>query len=178
MLKRISITLLGMFLLTSCTTTLRESPVIYISNASLQPIKNIRCEWASKNVLNLPELNPGQTRSQSFYINGEQEFFGLVRIFWTNENDNTLSREFFFRKASLPSIEDHTTYNYVQLYLDQDHVDVTTSDTPDIGGRSEKMDKLLTLYHNQYTKEHKENDPARLISVQPRRNTTFTNFLY
>lgn len=178
MLKRIPIALLGLFLLNSCKSALRESPVIYISNASLKPIKDIRCEWASKNALNLPELNPGETRSQSFYISGEQEFFGLVRIFWTNENDNTLSREFFFRKTSLPSIEDRTTYNYVQLYLDQDSIDVTTSDSPDIGGRSEKMDKLLTLYHSQYTKEHKADDPSRLISVQPRRNTTFINFLY
>lgn len=177
-LTQITIFVLGLFFLTSCTTTLRESPVIYISNASAKPLKNVKCEWASKHVLNLSVLNPGETRSQSFYIREEPEFFGLVRISWSNDDNKTIAREFFFRKVSLPSIEDRKTYNYVQLYIDQNYVDISTSDSPDIAGRTDQMDKMLSLYHNQYIKEHNTNDPAQLITVQPRRNLTFMGFLY
>ena len=178
--KNFVILLTTAFLFSCASNPLRESPVIYISNSSLKPIKNLKCEWATKHVLSLPELTPGDTRSQSFYIRNESEFFGLVKVSWTNDAGNSLSREFFFRKANLPSISDPTTYNYVQLYIDQDYVDVSTSDAPDFNGKAEKMDKLLTLYHNQYVQEHKTNDPAQLIKVQPRRSTSglFMDFVY
>lgn len=129
MLKKIPFLLLS-FLLISCSSTSRESPVIYFSNASLKPIKNIQCEWGEKHTLSLPSLNPGESRSQSFYINNEAAFFGLVKVSWTNDEGNNISREFFFRRANLPSIDDHTTYNYVQLYFDQHFVEITTSDAP------------------------------------------------
>jgi len=176
MLKKI-IFLLSLTLLASCATP-HEGPMIYISNASVKPIKNVKCRWASKHVLSLPNLNPGETRSQSFYINSEAEFFGLIQISWSNDNDRTVSREFFLRKTSLPSINDPKTYNYVQLYLDSDYVDVTTSDSPDITGKAERMDKMLNLYHEQYVKENNITDPKQLISVQPSRNFSFTNILY
>jgi hypothetical protein len=179
MLKKITL-FLTLFLMSCATGKIHESPVIYFSNASLKPIKNLKCEWATKHVLSLPNLNPGETRSQSFYIKSDDEFFGLVKLSWSADNGNSVSREFFFRKTSLPSIDDPTTYNYVQLYFDQEYVDISTSDAPDIGGKSAQMDKLLILYHNQYIKENKVDDPGQLIRVQPRRNTSglFMDFVY
>lgn len=168
MLKKIPFLLLS-FLLISCGTN-RESPMIYFSNASLKPIKNINCEWAEKHVLSLPSLNPGESRSQSFYIKDNTDFFGLVKISWTNDEGNNISREFFFRKTNLPSIDDPTTYNYVQLYFDQHYVEITTSDSPDSGGKAAKMDELMVFYSEQYVKNHKAENP-QLISVQPRRSS-------
>lgn len=155
-------------LLASCGS-MRESPVIYISNASLKPITNINCEWSKKHVLTLPTLNPGESRSQSFYIKDPAEFFGLVKISWTNGKNEKITREFFFRKVNLPSINDHTTYNYVQLYFDQNYVEVTTSDMPDLSGKTKKMDDTLVFYKNLYAKGHEEEN-TKLIEVQPRRD--------
>ncbi|MBU6140350.1 MAG: hypothetical protein KGP29_02175 [Proteobacteria bacterium] len=174
MLKKLSSTLL-LFLLASCASSLRESPMIYISNSSLKPIKNINCEWAKKHVMTLPVLNPGETRSQSFYIENDAEFFGLVSVSWTNDDGKNIAREFFFRKTNLPSIEDHTTYNYVQLYFDQQYVEITTSDAPDLSGKTTKMDSLLLLYQDLYAKGHKEEN-MNLINVLPPKYNSSSNF--
>ena len=169
MLKNIQFLLLSLLLI-SCRATL-ESPMIYISNASLKPIKNINCEWSKKHVLSLSTLNPGENRSQSFYMNNDAEFFGLVKISWTNDEDSRISHEFFFRKTNLPSIKDPPTFNYVQLYFDQHSVEVTTSDSPDLSGKTAKMDKLLIFYRDQYAKEHKAAN-TQLIDAQTRRDSS------
>ena len=150
--------------------------MIYFSNASLKPIKNITCEWAKKHVLTLPDLNPGESRSQSFYIRGNSDFFGLVKISWTNSDDERISHEFFFRKKNLPSIMDRTTYNYVQLYFDQHFVEVTTSDAPDLSGKTAKMDQLLALYRDKYAEGDTE-DNIHLINVQPKRDSSTPGWL-
>ncbi len=170
MLKKLS-SILFLAILISCSSPRRESPMIYMSNASLKPIKNIRCEWAKKHVMTLPTLNPGETRSQSFYIGNDPEFFGLVKVSWTSDNGESISREFFFRKTNLPSIEDHTTYNYVQLYFDQQYIEITTSDAPDLSGKTSKMDSLLLLYRDLYAKGHKEEN-MQLINAAPRRDNS------
>lgn len=169
MLKKLLIVTL-IFIASSCAGTKRESPVIYISNASLKPIRNINCYWAQKNVLSLPVLNPGETRSQSFFIEDSADFFGLVRVSWTNGDDNQINREFFFRKVNLPSIDDHTTYNYVQLYFDQNYVEITTSDSPDMSGKTRKMDNLLVQLKELYAKGH-NGENSFLIEVKPQKET-------
>jgi hypothetical protein len=158
------------FIAPSCAKTIKESPVVYISNASLKPIKNINCYWAQKNVLRLPTLNPGETRSQSFFIEDSADFFGLVKVSWINGDGNQISREFFFRKVNLPSIEDHTTYNYVQLYFDQNYVEVTTSDSPDMSGKTKKMDNLLVQFKELYARGH-NGENSYLIEVKSQKET-------
>ncbi len=56
-----------------------ESPVIYFSNVSPEPIKDIQCRWGRK-FLNLPTLNPGDSRSQSFYLSSSSDFFDSVSV--------------------------------------------------------------------------------------------------
>lgn len=142
MSKIISVIILG-FLLFSCAAKKIESPVIYLSNASLDPIKNIECNWAGQNLLTLPILEAGDSRSQSFYLANSQEFFGLVVLSWRNKDGEKLTREFYFRQNNLPSIDDHTTYNYVQFYLDQEEMEIVGSDAPDLAGKTRKMERLL-----------------------------------
>ncbi|MBM3580009.1 MAG: hypothetical protein FJX34_04480 [Alphaproteobacteria bacterium] len=102
----------------------------------------------------------------------------MVKISWTNADGNNVSREFFFRKANLPSIDDHTTYNYVQLYFDQHYVEITTSDAPDLSGKTAKMDQMLNFYREQYAKGgDKAKDDTQLISVQPKRDTSVPGWL-
>lgn len=119
--------------------------------------------------MTLPTLNPGETRSQSFYMGDVSEFFGLVKVSWVSDGGEDITREFFFRKSNLPSVDDHTTYNYVQLYFDQNYVEITTSDAPDLSGKTSKMEDLLVFYRDLYAKGHKEEN-TQLINVQPRRN--------
>ena len=169
MLKKIPFLLLSLLLI-SCGT-IHESPVIYLSNASLKPIKNINCEWSKRHVLSLSALNPGESRSQSFYIKDDAAFFGLVKVSWTNDEGSEISREFFFRKTDLPSIDDPKAYNYAQLYFDQHSVEISTSDAPDLSEKTVKMDQLLLLYRDQYAKEHKAEN-LQIINVQYRRDNS------
>ncbi len=127
-----------------------ESPVVYISNASPQKISEIRCNWSEKHNLLLSSLNPGESRSQSFYIDGKSDFFGRVNISWRNSRGESLIREFVFKENNLPSIDDHTTYNYIQLYLDQEEMEIVSSDAPDLVGKTRKMERLLTKYRDDY----------------------------
>lgn len=128
----------------------KESPVIYISNASAQKISDIRFSWAEKHNLSLSSLNPGDSRSQSFYINRINDFFGRVNVSWRNVRGENLIREFVFRENNLPSVSDSTTYNYVQFYLDQEELEIVTSDAPDLVGKTRKMERMLTKYRDDY----------------------------
>jgi hypothetical protein len=164
-MKKIFFILVSLFLV-SCSAD-KESPVIYFSNASLTPINDIKCNWVGKNVLELPLLNPGESRSQSFYMDSNSDFFGNIAISWRNNNGERISREINFQPNNLPSISDSTTYNFIQLYLDQDELEITTSDAPDLSGKTRKMDRLLAQYKESYKQNgHGAVPQSSLISLQ------------
>ena len=155
-------------LLSSCSTTpTLESPVIYFSNASQSPIKNIRCEWAGNTALTLPGLSPGDSRSQSFYMRSAANFFGLVKVTWDNDAGDRVTREFYFREKNMPSIKDHSTYNYVQIYFEQNDLEVVSSDAPDLSGKTVKMDRILAAYKHQYSQGIVDPNSTSLIRVEP-----------
>ncbi len=173
--------------LASCSSSpKKESPVIYFSNASSDLIKNIQCSWAEKNTLSLPALTPGDSRSQSFYINKKSDFFGLIKTSWTNAEGHSIVKEFYFQEKNLPSISDHETYSYVQLYLDQDDLEVVSSDVADLSGKTRKMDFLLTKYReeaaNTCVPNHIHTCPDQaaktsLIRVQPKNDSSVPGWL-
>ena len=151
--------------LASCSSK-REGPVIYFSNASEKPIKNLRCTWVNTN-LSLAALNPGDTRSQSFYISKNSEFLGLIRLSWTNGEGNVVKKEFNLGINNLPSIADHTTYSYMQLYLDQHDVEIISSDSADLGGKTRRMERVLLEYSSHHTKGTPVSAQTALIRVEP-----------
>lgn len=158
--------ILGAFL-TSCSLGAhKESPVIYISNASNMPINDIRITWAENKVLKLKTLNPGQTRSQSFYLDDTDDFFGLVKIYWIGSGRNTNTRELFFKRNNLPSIDDHGMYSYVQIYLEQSDLEMLSSDNPDMGNITKKRDAMLLSVKKSYWAD-KPMTASSLISVEP-----------
>ncbi len=178
MFKRI-ILLCGL-LLSSCSGVRNsESPMLYFSNASQSPIKNIRCEWAKNNVLTLPALVPGASRSQSFYMRSAADFFGLVKVSWINAAGDDVTREFYFRENSLPSIKDHSTYNFVQIYFEQNDLEILSSASPDLAGKTSKMDRLLANYNSQYLTRDKVSTPVQssLISVGPVKDNSVPNWI-
>ena len=137
-------------LLSSCTQ--REAPTIYFSNASPYPIKDIECIWNNKYSLTLSNLNPGDSRSQSFYITRYSQFFGPVNISWYNKNGQKIVKNFNFKKENLPSISDHEIFNYVQLYFGQDDLESVSSDSPDVANKGRRMDRIMKVYHDQFEK--------------------------
>jgi hypothetical protein len=139
--------------LASCAPSV-ESPVIYFSNSSLRPIKDIECNWADQSNLTLPLLNPGDSRSQSFYIHDNSDFFGKVIISWRNNKGEKITREFEFQKNHLPSIDDSTTYNYLQFFLDQEEMEILSSDAPDLSGKTRKMERLLAQIKHVYAEDN------------------------
>jgi hypothetical protein len=159
------------FLTFSCGAQKKESPVIYFSNSSPNPIQNIECEWAEENKLSLSVLNPGQSRSESFYVRDDSNFFGQVKVSWQNANGEKIAREFFFNKNNLPSFSDPTIYSYVQLYLDQEEMEITTSDAPDLAGKTRKMDRILAQYRDSYVSGKKQVETS-LIRVQSQRDNS------
>lgn len=163
-------------LLVSCGGATKESPVIYFSNASQSPISKIKCNWAGNNELSLPTLNPGDSRSQSFYIKKDADFFGTINISWSNDKGEKVVKEFNFREKHLPSMGDTTTYNYVQLYFDQEDIDVVSSDSADLSGKTRRMDRLLTQYRDAYAQGH-TTPQTSLISVQPKKDSSLPIWL-
>ncbi|MDX2083621.1 MAG: hypothetical protein SFV53_06525 [Rickettsiales bacterium] len=142
------IIILAIFLISGCAKNV-ESPVIYFSNASANPMRDIQCDW-NGNILSLKKLNPGDTRSRSFFISSNNKFFGPIYITWFNANGERNSKNFSFRKENLPSINDKTSYNYVQLYFDQVDVEVTSSDSADLNGKVRRMELLMNKYHDDF----------------------------
>ncbi len=147
---KIFLPILALIFLTSCGANI-ESPVIYFSNASAQKIKNIECSWNGK-ILTLSNLNPGDSRSQSFFINKDENFFGQVHVSWFNHEGDRVAKNFTFKKENLPSIEDKTTYNYVQLYFDQQDLEIITSDITDLSGKVSRMDRMMNRFHDDFVK--------------------------
>lgn len=152
------------FLFISCAPS-KESPVVYFSNASADPISDIKCDWVGKHTMTLAALNPGDSRSQSFYIRDNDDFFGRIKVSWRNNKGAALVREFAFRKNNLPSIFNSKTYNYVQFYLDQDELEIISSDAPNLSGKIRKMDKLMRNHKKAYLRKGKKNDNS-LISLE------------
>lgn len=176
MFKKILI--LCALLASSCSMTpTLESPVIYFSNASHAPIKDIRCDWVNNTSLTLPALIPGDSRSQSFYMRSAANFFGLVKVSWTNDSGDRVTREFYFRENSLPSIKDHSTYNYVQIYFDQNDLEVISSDAPDLSGKTVRMDRLLAAYKAQYKSGIPDPNQTSLIRVEPIKDKSVPGWL-
>jgi hypothetical protein len=173
LVKKILIITILSLLSFSCSPFLvpKESPVIYFSNASVEPISDIQCQWVASSTLTLPVLNPGDSRTQSFYIKNHADFFGLIKMSWTNAEGDRVTKDFYLLEKHLPSIVDPTTYNYVQLYFDQYDVDITTSDAPDLSGKAKRMEAMLSKYHDIYVKK----DPMpqnSLITVRPQKDTS------
>jgi hypothetical protein len=156
---------------------LRESPVIYFSNASPAPIKSIEATWARKNVLTLSELNPGDSRSQSFYISSNSDFFGFIIVSWVNAAGDKITKKFFFKENNLPDIGDFTNYHYVQIYLDQEDLEIVTSASPDPSGKTRKMEALLGQYRDQFTRANPGKASNSLISTHPKKDTSVPYWL-
>jgi hypothetical protein len=128
-------------------------------------------------VLSLPVLNPGDSRSQSFYLKENSDFFGLITMSWENASGEMVKKEFHFTKQNLPSMLDSTTYNYVQIYLDQDDLEIVSSDAPDIGGKTRRMEQILTMSREHYLSEHPKTFPSSLIRVQPQKDNSLPGWL-
>jgi hypothetical protein len=161
MFKKISILLL----LISAACATKESPVVYFSNVSPKPIKDIQCKWG-RHAMNLPILDPGDSRSQSFYIRGDSDFFDDVSISWRTEDGDRIIREFSFKENNMPSFSDETTYNYVQFYIDQDEMEIVSSDAPDLPGKTRKMERMMVNYKTEYMKTHSKAHTS-LITLSP-----------
>lgn len=148
-MSKIFVIIAALFLV-SCGANI-ESPVVYFSNASPEPVRNIECNW-NGNILSLGALNPGDTRSQSFFLTSDSKFFGPVYVVWYNDKGDRVSKNFNFKKENLPSIRDKTTYNYVQLYFDQFDIEVSTSDAADLTGKVRRMEQVMNKYHDDFIK--------------------------
>lgn len=165
-------------LFAACSTSpifLKESPAVYFSNVSPKPVTDIRCSWVGQNVLALPSLAPGVSRSQSFNIGGEQDFFGSVNISWNNSEGEAVEKNFVLRKEHLPNFSDSTIYSYVQIYFDQHDAEIITSDIVDLSGKTRKMDRLMKVYGENYSEHNPKNLDNALITVKPEKDRSIPN---
>lgn len=170
-MKKILLVLLSLIIV-SCAQT-KEGPSIYFSNVSAKKITDIESNWAGKNLLSLPILRPGDTRSQPFNIKTTDDFFGEIRVSWNNAAGKRITREFMFNQNNLPSISDPTIYSYVQFYLDQDEFEILSSDAPDLPGKIRKMDRLLKKYSSRHKKRRKAKDhTTSLITIEAQEEKT------
>lgn len=160
-----------LMILASCGAK-KESPMIYFSNASPDPIFNVHCKWANGSAMSLSGLFPGESRSQSFYIKKNRDFFGLITISWLNKMGDQISRELFFREKHMPGINEEGNFNYVQFYLDQQGLDIVSSDEVDLGNKIRRMDDLMVSYRNEYSKTHVIPIDALVIVDRPKNNET------
>ena len=172
-MHKILVVIISMMLFACSSNVKRYSPTIYFSNASAKDITNIQSNWAGQKTLSLGKLLPGDTRSQTFELKSKEDFFGEVWVSWSNEKGERITREFLFNKNNLPSIDDQTTYSYVQFYLDQEEFEILSSDAPDLPGKIRKMDRLLRRYKfKSYKDKGIEYHGDSLIVLEAREDKT------
>lgn len=141
--------LFALLILASCSSV-KEAPTIYFSNATSSPIIHVQCRW-NKKLLTLARLNPGDSRSQTFQIKKQSEFFGPISVSYENQKGEVVSKKFSFKKENMPSISEDT-YNYVQFYFTHDDIEVVASDAPDITGKARTMDKILKRQSDAFSR--------------------------
>ncbi|MBL6664466.1 MAG: hypothetical protein ISQ34_01325 [Rickettsiales bacterium] len=169
-MRSIFVAIISLLLVASCSGR-KESPVIYFSNISTQPISDITCIWVGNKKLTLPHLYPGDSRGQSFFINDNADFFGPVYISWRNQQGRKVIREFDFKKNNLPSIENERSYDYVQFYFEQDWMEIVSSDAPDLSYKMVRMDKIL----RDVKRERNIRKPnSSLIRVEDRKDSNIS----
>ena len=105
------------------------------------------------------------------------DFFGLIKMTWTSDAGDNITREFYFREKNLPSINDHSTYNYAQIYFEQNDLEVVSSDAPDLSGKTVRMDRVLTAYKTQFQGGVQAVVPSALISVEPVKDRSIPGWL-
>ncbi|MBU6339734.1 MAG: hypothetical protein KGQ36_07190, partial [Rickettsiales bacterium] len=127
--------------LTSCSQV-KESPAIYITNATSGIIKNIECNWVGQNMLTLQSVTPGDSRAKSFIIKKNNDFFGPVTMSWTNDEGKKITKNFNFSKDRLPSISSKRMYSYVQVYLMLNDIEVISSDDDNADNMVRAMDAM------------------------------------
>ena len=142
-----------------------ESPVIYISNNSEKPIRKINCNLPNHRI-SIDSINPGETRSQSFYISGSKEFFGPIKCSWNNNQNELMVNDFTLEKHHLPSIDQKSEYPYIQFFLGQNHYDILTSDEIDFINKSRVFDESLKFNFKQAIIGKYSNQNNSLISVE------------
>ncbi len=148
----------------SCKTKI-ESPVIYISNNSGKPISKINCNLPNHRI-SINSIDPGQTRSQSFYISGSKEFFGPIKCSWNNALNELMVNDFTLEKHHLPSFDNKTEYPYIQFFLGQNRYDILTSDEIDFLNKSRMFDESLKFNFRQAIVNKYNNQNNSLISVE------------
>ncbi len=142
-----------------------ESPVIYISNNSEKPITKIICNLPNHRI-SISNINPGETRSQSYYLSGSKEFFGSIKCSWNNHLNELMVNDFTLEKHHLPSIDNKTEYPYIQFFLGQNRYDILTSDEIDFLNKSRFFDESLKLNFKQAIVNKYSNQNNSLISVE------------
>ena len=72
-------------------------------------------------------------------------------------------------KKNLPSIDNTSSFNYLQFFLEQEDFEVISSDAPDLAAKAKRMEDVL----NQIAENHKNNidQPVSysLIRITPKR---------
>ena len=153
--------------ISSCSLTKKiESPVIYISNSSSRPINNIQCQLPN-HIVSIKTINPGQNRSQSFYMKKHQDFFGDVKCFWDNNLGERKIASFAVEPHHLPSIKDKYEYPFLQIFLEQDSYEIYTNDSIDYLNKSRVMDeKMKKSYRQAILDKYGNNPDSSLIDIQ------------
>lgn len=151
----------------SCGTKKFESPTIYFSNFSNKPIYDLQCRWANGNLLTLPALNPGITRSQVFEIKATDEFFGKIMISWKNSKNERMGRDFILRPKNLPSIANAKSFSFIQFFFDQTNFEVLGSDAPDLSSKSSRMDAILNQFVADFRNPDNSQTNSSLIHITP-----------
>lgn len=169
--------LAALIFLASCGFIKKDSPSIYISNASSGAIHDLKIRWNGVGVLDCPTLNPGDTKHMSLRIANDEEFFGEISASWNNEEGDSRGRSFTLAKTNLPSIGQKSYYPYVQLYFDQYDFEVMTSDSVDLSGKTRKMDHMLANYRDAFARGKKITQNSTEIKLETIKDTSVPTWL-
>lgn len=153
-----------LLIIVNCQTKY-ESPVIYISNSSGKSLTSINCNFPNHHI-SLSHINPGETRSQSFYISSEKEFFGQIKCFWNNNLNEKKIGDFIIEKKHLPSFGNKFEYPYIHIFIDQDNYEIITNDIVDYVNKTRIMDERLLKNHKQAILDKFYNPDKSLIGIE------------
>jgi len=117
------LSVLMLFLTTSCFTPYPTAPSVNYENMSNNFIREMDIVWSGRYVSkSYHGLPPGLSGVVSFDLRQKSDFYGPVHISWKNAQGKTIVRDFVFKKEHLPDFDNKKKRSHINLYFTQDDV--------------------------------------------------------
>lgn len=116
------LSVLFLFMSTSCYAPYPMAPSISYENMSNNFIREINIVWNGRNIGGAYKENPGGGGSSSFQVRKKSDFYGPVHLSWKNAEGRLITKDFIFTREHLANFGVKKNRATIDLYFTQDDV--------------------------------------------------------